>query len=297
MARQCIYCGRSLQPGELCSCRSGAAGSQPGAGTAPGTAAGAGPAKSAESAKSSGSTKSSGPKASRARSTRTRTGWAKTARGGTAQSRRTTRPGSMDGLALRLQSLFKQYTRFLRAPIDTALDFADDPGYAGILLLVGSEAVAAAILAAVGTRSNVFYLSFAMLGLTMQGASSAWTAALLAAVQSFVRLGLLSGVMYLYLRFIVKTRTGFQAVAAAVAPACAPMAGLMLLACLPAGTATSSAPLTLVLGMLAGVLLMFFTFRRLVGLSDNQTLLMLLFGHLLYYSILSLLVGSFALLG
>jgi hypothetical protein len=192
--------------------------------------------------------------------------------------------------------LFRQYAGFLRAPIDTALDFADDPGIAGLLLLVSIEAIAAAILAAVGSRSPVFYLTFTTLGMTMQGAGSAAAAALLAAVQSFVRLGLLSGVFYAYLRFIVKRKTSYQSVAASVAPACAPMSIMMLVASLSAVNATSLSALTLVLGLMAGILLMFFTFRRLVGLSDNQTLLMLLFGHLLYYSILSLLTGTLTLL-
>jgi len=68
----------------------------------------------------------------------------------------------------------------------------------------------------------------------MQGAGSVWAAALLAAIQSFVRLGLLSGVFYAYLRFIVKRKMSYQSVAASAAPACAPLSVMMLVASLSA---------------------------------------------------------------
>jgi len=200
------------------------------------------------------------------------------------------------GSGVRLRLLLKRYAGFARTPVDTAVSFAEEPGYEAILLLVGLEAVAAAILAAVGFRSQLFYLSFSMLGLTMQGAASVWSAALLAALHSVVRLAVLSGVFYLYFRFLLRMRTGFRDIAAAVAPASAPMTVLMLIACFSASSTTPLATLTLVLGFLMGILLMFFTFRRLLGLGDNQTAMLLLFGHLLYFSVLSLLVGSFRLL-
>ena len=111
-----------------------------------------------------------------------------------------------------------------------------------------------------------------------------------------MRLAVLSGVFYLYFRFLLRMRTGFRDIAAAVAPASAPMTVLMLIACFSASSTTPLATLTLVLGFLMGILLMFFTFRRLLGLGDNQTAMLLLFGHLLYFSVLSLLVGSFRLL-
>ena len=287
MARQCIYCGRLLEPGESCKCRSGpepkaTAGSQ----TGPGPKTGTGPTPKASSAKG--------------RSWAKRPDWArytKSSNGTTGTSRPGARRNPQANLSTgKLKELLRRYTGFLRAPIDTALDFADDPGIAGILLLVSIEAIAAAILAAVGSRSPVFYLTFTALGMTMQGAGSVWAAALLAAIQSFIRLGLLSGVFYAYMRFIVKRRVSYQAVAASTAPACAPMSVMLLVSSLSAVNATSLSTLTLVLGMMAGILLMFFTFRRLVGLSDNQTLLMLLFGHLLYYSVLSLLTGTMTLL-
>ncbi len=310
MARQCIYCGRTLQPGEVCNCRSGGGtgtsartaepttGTGTGTGSAekktsgPGTAGarkqpGAGTRKSAR-AKKTWFRDASGK--SRTRTPPPRSGSTRTSTGAGARS--------FAGIGVRMRVLLKRYAGFVRTPVDTAVSFAEEPGYEAILLLVGLEAVAAGILAAVGYRSALFYLSFSMLGLTMQGATSVWSAALLAALQSVVRLTVLSGVFYLYFRFLLRVRTGFRDIAAAVAPASAPMTVLMLIACFSASSATATplATLTLVLGLLMGVLLMFFTFRRLLGLGDNQTLLLLLFGHLLYFSVLSLLVGSFRLL-
>lgn len=305
MARQCIYCGRTLQPGEVCNCRSGG-GDRSSARTAAPSSAGT---KTADKKNPDPSTstfrKQPGPgtrasakakktwfrDASRASSTRTPPPRSNATRKTTGAGAR-----SFTGIGARLRLLFKWYTGFARSPIDTALTFAAEPGYEAILLLVGLEAIAAAILAAVGFRSQLFSLSFATLGMTLQGASSVWSAALLAALQSVIRLMLLSGVFYLYLRFLLRVRTGFREIAAAVAPASAPMAVLMLIACFSASSATPLATLTLVLGLLMGILLMFFTFRRLLGLGDNQTAMLLLFGHLLYFSVLSLLVGSFHLL-
>lgn len=303
MARQCIYCGRALQPGEACKCRSG-----PEPKGAPKQSAGPEAKTSSDSKKATADpaaqkqkTKDAERRAQaereRFRANASRSGTTGTGTAGTKRPGGNTRSASATGnLPAKLKTLFRQYAGFLRAPIDTALAFAADPGIAGILLLVSLEAVAAAILGAVGSRSPVFYQSFMVLGFSMQGAVSTVTIALLAAIQSFVRLGLLSAVFYAYIRFVAKQRVTFQSVVAAAAPASAPMAVLMIVACLSAGNATSLAALTLVLGMLAGILLMFFTFRRLIRLSDNQTVMLLVFGNLLYFSVLSLLTGTLSLL-
>ncbi len=266
MARECIYCGRKLKTGEVCNCRRGGQ-----AGPTTGTGAGA-----------AGGSKRT-PRGDRTRSPR----GPSRARPGTR--RQTSRsPRWIDTL----RTLLRQYAGFLRTPVDTAITLAVQPGYEAMVLLVGLEAVAAAIVAAIGYGAPRFYVNFVSLGLSLSGATSAGTAALLAAIQTFVRWALLTGILHLYLRFLARVRVGLRELAAAIAPASAPLTVAMLIAAFSARSAAPLSTLTLLLGLLTGAILTFFTVRRRIRRDDNQTLVILVLGYLLYFGALSLVVGS-----
>ncbi len=161
-----------------------------------------------------------------------------------------------------------------------------------MILLIGLEAVAAAIVAAIGYGAPRFYISFVSLGLSLGGASSVGAAALFAAVQTVVRWALLTGILHLYLRFMARVRLGLRELAAAVAPASAPMTAAMLIAAFSARSAAPLSVLMLLLGLMAGAILTFFTLRRRIHRDDNQTLILLVLGYLLYFGALSLVIGS-----
>lgn len=280
MARSCIYCGKTLGPGEKCSCRTSGASGQTGQATGPKEPAreSAGPQKSNEHRST----------ADDAAGRRARPKEEKPKREPFFEKNKEQRKAEfrkrLPGLLTRIQSA----ARYVMAPVETIRAHVYRPNRQRTIGFHLFQAVAAGLLLVASVaRYKPTLLSGAVL--------AAWHPLVLfvtGTALSGIAVLLLCGAYVLLLKYGHRKPFHFETVITALAPASLYTGLFLLFAAGSVRSAPLSAVMLLLSGQAVGLLAQFFAMRQLTALEENRLAVMALSASVLSSSVFSMILGS-----
>ncbi len=276
MARSCIYCGRTLAPGEKCQCR------------AAGTASQQNPSAKAETegrrederkqGKPSGQTQ--GQSRSHTKQTRSRPFFT-----GNSQQRREAFQKRLPGLLAVLHSA----SRYLSAPVEVIRDHVYRPsrkrsvGFHGFLAIVSG-------LMLVRLASRARLAGWPVMNLTEWHPALQFITGVMLATVTVLLLG---GVYSLLLKYIHRRPYPYATILSALAPSSLYAGLLMLFASGSVRSAPISAAMMFLVGQSAGLIAQFFAMRQMTAFDENRLVVLVLSAAVLASSLLGMILPAF----
>lgn len=286
MARYCFYCGRTLQSGDKCNCRS----------TGESGHSSAGPAESEnrQQTQSTSNTNKKSQSGTRQTSGRQKQKQKQTTESASERASRFTRSAAerraailqrLPALAARLQTV----SRYVLQPVDAIRSSVQHPSLKRSIGFFAFQIVLSGFLmmTVAGTGNPLFAALFG-------SSAAALHPGLLflgGAALSLTSLLLLGLAYSLLLRYAHRRTFRFQALAEALGPVSLYLGLFLLFALFSLRTSVITAAILLLTGLAVSLLVQFFTIRQLTAMDENRLVMLVFSASFLSSSVIGLLFG------